>query len=113
MGIALAILCIGAVVFLLCVLKALVNEWTDLPSGPVRVYFAKFNPSRRRGQLIEMNAESKGKTAVRSGERKAINLNDRVHQSARGDSSCRTFFGSQSRSHSSRHQSHTYVSAIA
>jgi hypothetical protein len=71
MRVALTILCIGAVAFLLRVLKALVNEWTNLPSGPVRIYIAKFNPSRRRGQVIEMNAELKRRNA-RSGVRKAV-----------------------------------------
>jgi hypothetical protein len=72
MRVALAILCIGAVAFLLYVLTALLNELTSLPSRAVRGHFAKFNPSRRRGQLVEMNAESKRRTAARSGDRKAI-----------------------------------------
>jgi len=37
----------------------------------VRIYIAKFNPSRRRGQVIEMNAELKRRNA-RSGVRKAV-----------------------------------------
>ena len=71
MRVALAILCIGAVAFLLRVLTALVNELTSLRSRAVRVHFVKFNPSRRRGQLVEMNAEPKRRTVTRSGERKA------------------------------------------
>ncbi len=50
-------LCIGAVVFLLRVLAAFVKEAMRLPAGVVQVHFAKFNPSRRRGKLIEMRTE--------------------------------------------------------
>jgi hypothetical protein len=71
MRVALAILCIGAVAFLLCVLTALLNELTSLPSRAVRVHFAKFNPPRRRGQLVEMNLEDK-RPPERHGARKAI-----------------------------------------
>ncbi len=55
MKIFLALLCIGAVAFLLRVLAALVREGVRLPPSTVRVHFAKFHPTRRRGELIEMD----------------------------------------------------------
>jgi hypothetical protein len=55
MRVALAILCIGAVTFLLRVLAALVREIVCWPPSAIRVHFAKFNPSGRRGKLITMN----------------------------------------------------------
>jgi hypothetical protein len=55
MKIALAILCIGAVAFLLRVLAALVKEGLRLPPSTVRVHFAKFQPTRRPEKLVEMN----------------------------------------------------------
>jgi hypothetical protein len=58
MRVALAILCIGAVVFLLRVLAAFVEEAMRSSTGAVPVQFAKFNPSRRRGQLIEMSVKA-------------------------------------------------------
>jgi hypothetical protein len=72
MRVALAILCIGAVTFLLRVLTALVQEWISMPASAVRVHFAKFDPSRRRGQLIAMNPEPGRKVPAGGGERKAI-----------------------------------------
>ena len=72
MRVALAVLCIGAVAFLLRVLMALLNEWTNQTSGPVRIYIAKFNPSRRRGQLVEIDAELKERAAARRSARKAV-----------------------------------------
>jgi hypothetical protein len=70
MRVALALLCIGAVAFLLRVLAALVREGIGSPAA-VQVHFAKFNPSRRRGELIEMNLEPK-RIPTRRGERTAI-----------------------------------------
>jgi hypothetical protein len=55
MRVVLAISCIGAVTFLLCVLAALVKEWVSWPPSTIRVHFVKFEPSRRQGELIEMN----------------------------------------------------------
>lgn len=54
MRVALAILCIGAVMFLVRVLAALVKEWVSLAPSAARVHFANFEPALRRGQLIEM-----------------------------------------------------------
>ena len=69
MRLALALLCIGAVAFLVRVLAALLREGMSSPSS-VNVHFAKFNPSRR-GKLIEMNIAPKA-IAARRPERKVI-----------------------------------------
>jgi hypothetical protein len=69
MKLALALLCIGAVAFLLRVLAALVREGVSSPAA-VPVHFAKFNPSRR-GELIEMTIAPKTIPTSR-GERKVI-----------------------------------------
>ena len=61
MKIALTILCIGAVAFLLRVLAALVKEGVRVPPSTVRVHFAKFHPTRRRGELIEINPPVQGR----------------------------------------------------
>ena len=72
MRVALTIVCTGAVLFLLRVLIALVGEWISLPPSAVRIHFAKFNPTRGRGQLIEMNPERGRKVPASSRARKAI-----------------------------------------
>jgi hypothetical protein len=72
MTVALVILCVGAVTFLLRVLAALVTEGMNLHPSTVKVHFARFNPSRRRGELIEMNLELNRRVSARRGERKAI-----------------------------------------
>ena len=51
-------LCAGAVIFLLRFLVALLREGKSLSARPVRVYFAKFNPAKRRGELISMNPKN-------------------------------------------------------
>jgi hypothetical protein len=71
MRVALAVLCIGAVAFLLRVLMAVLKELTRLPSRAMRVHFAKFNPPRRRGQVVEMSLEDK-RPPERRGARKAV-----------------------------------------
>ena len=66
-------LCVGAVVFLLRVLAALVKEGMSLPPRAVQVHLAKFNPSRKRGELIEMNSETHDRKGPgRTGERIAL-----------------------------------------
>lgn len=60
MRIAIAVLCIGAVTFLLRVLVALLREGMNLPSQAVKFYLAKFSPSGRRGELIVMSPQSRG-----------------------------------------------------
>ena len=61
-------LCVGAVSFLLRVLFALAKEAISLPPRSLRVYLARFNPSRRQGELIVMSPEAvKHKFPVRIG----------------------------------------------
>jgi Putative beta-barrel porin-2, OmpL-like. bbp2 len=55
MKLVLTSLCAGAVVFLLRFLAALLGKRTSLSPRPVRVSFAKFNPAKRRGELMLMN----------------------------------------------------------
>jgi len=49
--------CAGAVVFMLRFLVALLKESTG-PQRQVSIYLARFNPSKRRGELIVMNSNS-------------------------------------------------------
>jgi hypothetical protein len=72
MKVALAILCIGAVAFLLRVLAAFVIEGKSSPHGLVRVHFAKFNPVRQRGELIEMISHPQRKATERTNQRIAL-----------------------------------------
>jgi hypothetical protein len=73
MRVALVLLCIGAVTFLLRVLAAFVKEWMSMAGSEPRVHFAKLNPSRQRGELVEMNPEAnKRKVAMRTTERMAL-----------------------------------------
>ena len=66
-------LCAGAVVFMLRFLAALLREEKSLPPRPVRVYFAKFNPAKRRGELIVMNSKNDVReSAVEPGKRAAF-----------------------------------------
>jgi branched-subunit amino acid transport protein len=72
MRIALAMLCIGAVTFLLRVLAALVIEAKGVPPSTI-IHFAKFKPSMHRGALIEMNPVAQNrKGPTRIGERMAL-----------------------------------------
>ena len=73
MKVALVLLCIGAVTFLLRVLAAFVKEWTSMAGSEPGVHFAKPNPSRQRGELVEMNPEAnKRRVAMRTTERMAL-----------------------------------------
>ena len=63
----------GAVTFLLRFLVALFKECWIVPPRAVRVYLAKFNPTRRQGELIIMNSSSQQlKFSARTGERIAL-----------------------------------------
>ncbi len=67
------ILCVGAVIFLLRVLAALLKERQRLSPWAIEVYVAKFNPVKRRGELIIMNSKNYvSKSAVLSGKRAAL-----------------------------------------
>jgi hypothetical protein len=56
MEVAMAVLCFGAVAFLLCVLVALIREWLSLEVPTEKCYLAKFNPSRARREALVRNA---------------------------------------------------------
>lgn len=53
-----AALCAGAVPFWLRVLRALMQEKKSISPHVMKVYFAKFIPSKNRGELIVMNPQS-------------------------------------------------------
>jgi hypothetical protein len=72
MKVALGILCIGAVIFLLRVLAALLMEWTRVAHASGRIQVAKSAPLQQRGQLIEMNPEPRENVSAGNGERKAV-----------------------------------------
>jgi hypothetical protein len=54
----LPVLCVGAVIFMLRILADLLTERESLSPGAVRVYFAKFDPVKRPGELIIMNSKN-------------------------------------------------------
>jgi hypothetical protein len=80
--VAFAGLCFAAVIFLLRVLVALVKEAMHMPPEPVKVYLARFYPSRfhrsrfalhERGELIVMTSEEQQrKFPSKTGERIAM-----------------------------------------
>src|ERR1700676_4843652 len=66
------LLCAGAVTFMLRFLAALLKEGSGSPRR-VSVYFARFNPPKRRGELIVMNSKNYvSKSAVEAGKRVAF-----------------------------------------
>jgi Putative beta-barrel porin-2, OmpL-like. bbp2 len=66
-------LCAGAVLFMLRVLIALLAESKNLSPQPLTIYFAKFIPVQRRGELIVMNSKNYArKSAVETGKRAAL-----------------------------------------
>jgi Putative beta-barrel porin-2, OmpL-like. bbp2 len=66
------LLCAGAVMFMLRFLAALLKEGSGSPRR-VSVYFARFNPPKRRGELIVMNSKNYvSKSAVEAGKRAAF-----------------------------------------
>jgi len=68
-------LCAGAVVFLLRFLAALLREEQSLSPPPIKVYLARFNPPKPRGELIVMNYKNVvSKSAVETGKRAAFIL---------------------------------------
>src|SRR5271167_1725572 len=73
MKLILTLLCASAVVFMLRLLAALLRERESPSVQPIRVYFAKFNPVKRRGELIFMNSKNDvHKSAVETGKRAAL-----------------------------------------
>ncbi|MGA8491842.1 MAG: outer membrane beta-barrel protein, partial [Terriglobales bacterium] len=66
-------LCGAAVLFMLRVLTALLRESKSLSPRPLRIYFMKFNPVQRRGELIVMNSKNYAhKSAAETGKRAAL-----------------------------------------
>jgi hypothetical protein len=66
-------LCVGAAIFMLRVLAAFLRERKSLSPERMKVYFTKFNPVKRRGELIVMNSENcVQKSAVATGKRAAL-----------------------------------------
>jgi hypothetical protein len=73
MNLLFALLCAGAAIFMLRFLAALLKEGKSLSPRPIRVYFAKFNPAKRRGEVIIMNSKNYvHKSAVETGKRAAF-----------------------------------------
>jgi hypothetical protein len=70
MKLVLVSVCAGAVIFMSRFLAALLKEEKSLHALPIRVYFAKFNPAKRRGELIIMNSKNyMPKSAKETGKR--------------------------------------------
>ena len=69
MKLVLVIVCTGAVGFMLRFLVAIHRELRSLPW--LKVYFAKFNPPKRRGELIVMNSRRDGSKSVRGAGKRA------------------------------------------
>src|SRR5580658_6391899 len=66
-------LCAGAVLFMLRVLIALLGERKNLSLRPPTIYFAKFNPTKRSGELIIMNSKNfMHESVAESGKRAAL-----------------------------------------
>ena len=66
-------LCAGAVLFMLRFLAAILSEGNRRSTKSMRVYFAKFNPAKRRGEVIFMNSKNHvHKSAVETGKRAAF-----------------------------------------
>lgn len=51
-------LCVGAIVFWLRVLAALVNELKPATYRGMTVHHARFRPSRNRAELVEMRSDA-------------------------------------------------------
>ncbi len=67
------LLCVGAVAFMLRFLLALLREGKSLSPRPMRVYFTKFNPAKKRGELIVMNSKKhEHRSAVETGKRAVL-----------------------------------------
>jgi hypothetical protein len=73
MKLVFTLLCAEAGLFMLRFLAALFRELKRLSPRPTRVYFAKFNPAKRRGELIFMNPKNNvQKSAMEAGKRVAL-----------------------------------------
>ena len=75
MKLALMVLCVGAVVFLLRVLAALVQESKSPAPRAMKAYHAKFLPPRKRGELIQMTPDAVTRRfSAGTGQRIALSL---------------------------------------
>ena len=75
MKLVFTLLCASAVLFLLRFLAALLREEQSLSPPPIKAYLARFNPPKRRGELIVMNSKNVvSKSAVETGKRAAFIL---------------------------------------
>jgi len=71
--IVMVFLCVGAVSFMLRVLWALVRERKNMTSRAVEVYFSKYIPPKKRGELIVMNINTDTlKLPAKAGKRIAL-----------------------------------------
>jgi hypothetical protein len=66
------LLCAGAAGFMLRVLAAFLKEWKRLSPRPLEVYFAKFNPVKKQGELIFMNSEKREGRFAKTGKRAVL-----------------------------------------
>jgi hypothetical protein len=72
MRIVLAMLSVGAVTFQLRFLVALIKEVKSKLASAV-IYFAKVNPSRQHGELVQMTVQTPTpRVSVKTGERMAL-----------------------------------------
>jgi hypothetical protein len=74
MKFGLSALCIAAVTFLLRVLVALLKEARSWQPRTAKIYLAKFNLSRKRGELIFMNSTKREKSSLEAGKRAALTV---------------------------------------
>jgi hypothetical protein len=74
MRFGLSALCIAAVTFLLRVLVALLKEARSWQPRTAKIYLAKFNLSRKRGELIFMNSTKREKSSLEAGKRAALTI---------------------------------------
>jgi hypothetical protein len=66
----LTLLCAGAATFMLRLLAAWLREGKRRPPAPIQVYFAKFKPMKRRGELIMIHSKNSiRKSAARTATR--------------------------------------------
>src|SRR5580658_754654 len=72
MKLVLMSVCAGAVVFMLRFLAALLKEGKSLSPRPLTVYFTKFNPIERRGELIVMNSKNSVHKSVAEARKRMV-----------------------------------------
>ncbi len=122
MKLVLTLGCASAAVFMLRVLAALLRERKRLSPERMRVYFAKFNPVKRRGELIVMDSKSYvHKSALETGKRAALIIVAAVllglplhgQQTGNGDSAAATGAGSPQASEANQQRDQEIVQELA